>query len=110
MKQRKFPLYRTHHGPITHKIGGKWVATAMMWDPVKALTQSFTRTKLKNHAAFRKMMDIRTNSSNSTVFADAEGNIAFYHGNFVPKRDQLRLYPARGRLEPRHRLAGAAPH
>jgi acyl-homoserine lactone acylase PvdQ len=103
MKQRKFPIYRTHHGPITHKIAAKdaapiipnpsslipehWVATAMMWDPVKALTQSFTRTKLSNHQQFRKMMDIRTNSSNNTVFADAEGNIAYYHGNFVPKRD-----------------------
>ncbi len=87
IKERKFPIYRTHHGPVTHMLGDKWTATAMMWDPVKALTQSFTRSKLKNHAEFRKMMDIRTNSSNSTVFADAEGNIAFYHGNFVPKRD-----------------------
>ncbi len=87
VKERKFPIYRTHHGPVTHMLGESWVATAMMWDPVKALTQSFTRTKLNNHAEFRKMMDIRTNSSNSTVFADAEGNIAFYHGNFVPKRD-----------------------
>ncbi len=86
-KERKFPIYRTHHGPVTHMIGDRWVATAMMWDPVKALTQSFTRTKLSNHAEFRKMMDIRTNSSNNTVFADAEGNIAYYHGNFVPKRD-----------------------
>ena len=34
------------------------------------------------------MMDIRTNSSNNTVYADAEGNIAYFHGNFVPKRDE----------------------
>lgn len=87
MQERKFPVYRTHHGPITHLKDDKWVATAMMWEPVKALTQSFTRTKLKNHAEFRKMMDMRTNSSNNTVFADAEGNIAYYHGNFAPKRD-----------------------
>ena len=32
-------------------------------------------------------MNIRTNSSNNTVYADAEGNIAYYHGNFIPKRD-----------------------
>ncbi len=87
IKQRKFPIYRTHHGPITHLKDDKWVATAMMWEPVKALSQSFIRTKLKNHAEFRKMMDMRTNSSNNTVFADAEGNIAYYHGNFAPKRD-----------------------
>ena len=31
------------------------------------------------------MMDIRTNSSNNTVYADAGGNIAYFHGNFIPK-------------------------
>lgn len=85
--EKIFPIYRTHHGPITHKIGDQWVATAMMWEPVKALEQSYTRTKLKNHQAFWEMMDIRTNSSNNTVFADSEGNIAYYHGNFIPRRD-----------------------
>ena len=88
LKAKKFPLYRTHHGPITHLMGDRWVATALMWDPVKALTQSFTRTKLSGQKEFREMMNIRTNSSNNTVYADAEGNIAYYHGNFVPKRDQ----------------------
>ncbi|MEP5611579.1 MAG: acylase [Cyclobacteriaceae bacterium] len=87
MRKTAFPVYRTHHGPITHKIDDKWVATALMWEPVKALEQSYTRTKKKNHAEFREMMDIRTNSSNNTVFADSEGNIAYYHGNFVPRRD-----------------------
>ena len=86
-KEKTFPMYRTHHGPITHMIDDKWVATAMMWEPVRALTQSYTRTKLSNHDEFRKMMDIRTNSSNNTVYADAEGNIAYYHGNFIPVRD-----------------------
>jgi acyl-homoserine lactone acylase PvdQ len=45
------------------------------------------RTKLAGHDAFREMMNIRTNSSNNTVYADAQGNIAYYHGNFVPKRN-----------------------
>ncbi|MFK8051416.1 MAG: acylase [Woeseiaceae bacterium] len=84
---RTFTMYRTHHGPITHELNGRWVATKINWDPVDALTQSFTRTKLANYAEFREMMDIRTNSSNNTVFADAEGNIAYFHGNFVPRRD-----------------------
>lgn len=34
------------------------------------------------------MMDIRTNSSNNTVYADADGTIAYYHGNFIPKRNE----------------------
>ncbi|MDB4292112.1 acylase [Maribacter sp.] len=87
MTEKTFPAYRTHHGPITHQTKGLWTSSAMMWDPVKALEQSFVRTKKDGYKGFREMMDIRTNSSNNTVYADAEGNIAYFHGNFVPKRD-----------------------
>ena len=87
--QKIFKTYRTHHGPITHKVDGQWTASAMMWEPVKALEQSYIRTKQDGYKGFRKMMDIRTNSSNNTVYADAEGNIAYFHGNFVPVRDTV---------------------
>jgi acyl-homoserine-lactone acylase len=87
LKERTFSAYRTHHGPITHAVDGQWTASAMMWEPVKALEQSYIRTKQDGYKGFREMMDIRTNSSNNTVYADAEGNIAYFHGNFVPKRD-----------------------
>ena len=87
MSERTFPMYRTHHGPVTHNVDGKWVATKLNWDPVHALQQSFIRTKLDGHEQFREMMNIRTNSSNNTVYADSQGNIAYYHGNFVPRRD-----------------------
>ncbi len=87
LKEKVFPKYKTHHGPITHKNNKQWVATAMMWEPIKALEQSYIRTKQNGYAGFRKMMDIKTNSSNNTVYADAEGNIAYFHGNFIPKRD-----------------------
>lgn len=87
LKSKSFTLYRTHHGPITHKGDKGWVATKINWDPVNALIQSYTRTKLNNYAEFKEMMNIRTNSSNNTVFADAEGNIAYFHGNFIPKRN-----------------------
>ncbi len=85
--EKTFPAYHTHHGPITHMVDGQWTASAMMWEPVKALEQSFVRTKKDGYKGFKEMMDIRTNSSNNTVYADAEGNIAYFHGNFVPKRD-----------------------
>lgn len=87
VKQKTFTTYRTHHGPITHQNGDKWVATAMMWKPVDALIQSYTRTKKSNLKEFNEMMQIRTNSSNGTVYADADGNIAYYHGNFFPVRN-----------------------
>ena len=87
MSERRFEMYHTHHGPITHMLDDKWVATKINWDPVNALQQSYIRTKQSGHDGFREMMDIRTNSSNNTVYADSEGNIAYYHGNFVPRRD-----------------------
>ncbi|MEM1258266.1 MAG: acylase [Bacteroidota bacterium] len=89
LKAKVFPMYRTHHGPITHAIDGQWTASAMMWEPVKALEQSYVRTKQEGYGGFHRMMDIRTNSSNNTVYADAEGNIAYFHGNFIPKRDTI---------------------
>ena len=92
LKEKTFPVFRTHHGPITHKIGDRMVATSMMWEPSKALSQSYLRTKQNGYQGFREMMDIRTNSSNNTVYADAEGNIAYFHGNFIPVRDTLYDY------------------
>jgi acyl-homoserine lactone acylase PvdQ len=86
-RSREFTVYRTHHGPVTHSLDGKWVATRINWNPVKALTQSYLRTKQRNHAGFRDIMSLRTNSSNNTVYADADGTIAYYHGNFMPRRD-----------------------
>jgi acyl-homoserine lactone acylase PvdQ len=88
VKDKTFMMYRTHHGPITHTDDDKWVSTAMMWSPIKALEQSFTRTKTANYDEFYKMMDIRTNSSNNTVYADADGTIAYFHGNFIPRRNE----------------------
>lgn len=87
LSEKTFTFYRTHHGPITHVTNGKWTATGMNWNPSKALQQSFLRTKTTSHQEFLKVMDLRTNSSNNTVYADAEGNIALYQGNFIPKRD-----------------------
>ncbi len=87
IETKTFPMYRTHHGPITQKANNKWVATSMMWTPIEALIQSFTRTKQSQYAGFREMMDIRANSSNNTVYADADGNIAYYHGNFMPVKN-----------------------
>ena len=84
---RTFPSYRTHHGPITHLDGGRWVATKINWDPVNALSQSYLRMKNADYEEFREMMDIRTNSSNNTVYADSSGNIAYFHGNFMPRRN-----------------------
>jgi acyl-homoserine lactone acylase PvdQ len=92
--ERTFTLYRTHHGPITHQVDDNWVATGINWDPVTALTQSYIRTKQDGLDGFLEMMDLRSNSSNNTVYADSGGNIAYFHGNFVPRRDPQFDYSA----------------
>jgi acyl-homoserine lactone acylase PvdQ len=58
-----------------------------MQEPVKALMQSYGRTKARTYQAFRDVMDLHANSSNNTVYADADGNIAYFHANFIPRRD-----------------------
>ncbi len=87
MASKTFTVYRTQHGPVVRKADGKWVSIHIMTEPVKALTQSYTRTKARNYADFKKILDLHTNSSNNTIYADADGNIAYFHGNFIPKRD-----------------------
>ena len=85
--QRTFTAYFTRHGPVVRKAGDRWVTVSLMQSPVNALIQSYGRTKAKNLDQFRKYFDLHTNSSNNTVFADALGNIAYYHSNYIPRRD-----------------------
>ena len=87
MVTRSFETYRTHHGPIVREEGGKWVAFAMMHKPIEALQQSYLRTKASDYASFLEVADLKANSSNNTIFADAKGNIAYLHPQFIPIRD-----------------------
>ncbi len=87
IKTKEFIIYRTHHGPVIREQNGKWVTIRMMNEPLAALTQSYLRTKAKDYRSFNKVMKRCTNSSNNTVFADRKGNIAYWHGNFMPRRD-----------------------
>lgn len=84
---RTFTVYRTHHGPVVREADGRWVAVSLMQEPIKALTQSYSRTRATSLAEFRQTMELHTNSSNNTIYADADGNIAYFHANFVPRRN-----------------------
>ncbi len=85
--EKKVTVYRTHHGPVVREADGKWVAYSIMQEPIKALTQSYTRTKAKTYKAYRDTMELKANSSNNTIYADADGTIAYFHGNYIPRRD-----------------------
>jgi acyl-homoserine lactone acylase PvdQ len=87
MAEKKFTVYRSHHGPIVREVNGKWVAIRLMQEHIKALEQSFLRTKAKDYKSYLETMELKANSSNNTIFVDADGDIAYFHGNFIPKRD-----------------------
>ena len=87
LSEKKFAVYRTQHGPVIGEQNGKWVTVRLMQEPVEALIQSFTRTKATDYPSFRRTMELHTNSSNNTIFAGSDGNIAYFHGNFIPRRD-----------------------
>lgn len=85
--ERRFTVLSTHHGPLVREAQGKWIAVRLMQDPLHALMQSYLRTKARDLAGFKAILGLHTNSSNNTVYADADGNVAYFHANFVPRRD-----------------------
>ncbi len=89
MAERRFTAWYTPHGPVVRMTDGKWVTVSLMQSPMQALIQSYTRTKAKNLSAYLEIMALHTNSSNNTLFADAEGNIAYLHSNYIPRRDTI---------------------
>ena len=109
MAQKKFTVYRTHHGPIVREADGKWVSVRLMQEPIKALTQSYTRTKATSYKAFRDTMELHTNSSNNTIFADADGDIAYFHAQLHPEaRSEVRLDEAGRRQRSGDGVEGSA--
>jgi acyl-homoserine-lactone acylase len=85
--RRDFTVFRTHHGPVVRQANDRWIAVRLMQEPLKALMQSYGRTKARNLRAFRETMELHTNSSNNTIYADEDGTIAYFHANFIPRRD-----------------------
>ncbi len=84
---KTFNALFTHHGPIMAKRDGKYVSLRHNNRDTKGFLQSWLRTKAQSFDDFKKTMDMGANPSNNTVYADAEGNIAYWHGNFLPRRD-----------------------
>ena len=84
---RDVTTYHSQHGPIIRAEKDKWIAFKILQSHVAALQQSYLRTKTHDYAGFTKTQEMRTDTSNNTVYADTDGTIAYWHGNFVPKRD-----------------------
>jgi acyl-homoserine-lactone acylase len=87
LKSRIFSTYFTHNGPVMAVRDGKWITLKSKNRNTASLIQSWVRTKAKSFEDYQKAMDLKANASNNTVYADAKGNIAYWHGNFIPIRD-----------------------
>lgn len=87
LKEKSINTYFTNHGPVMAKRDGNWISLTSYNRAAKSLVQSWVRTKAKGLEDYTKAMDMQANTSNNTVFADSKGNIAYWHGNHIPKRD-----------------------
>ncbi len=84
---KKFTALYTHHGPIMTKRNGEYLSLRADNRIMNGLIQCWQRNKANSFANFKKTLDLKGNISNNTVYADAEGNIAYWHGNRIPKRN-----------------------
>lgn len=85
---KEFKTYFTIHGPIMAKKEGKWISLKSNNRSMNSLIQSWVRTKSNDFDAYKKAMDLKANTSNNTIYADTKGNIAYWHGNYIPIRDK----------------------
>jgi acyl-homoserine-lactone acylase len=88
LKTKSFTTYFTNNGPVMAVRDGKWISLKAKNRNATSLVQSWVRTKAKSFEEYQKAMDLKANASNNTVYADAKGNIAYWHGNFIPIRDK----------------------
>lgn len=82
-----FQALYTKHGPVMALRNDKWLTLKADNRLVNGLMQCWLRTKAKNIEEFKTTLDLKGNISNNTVYADAQGNIAYWHGNRIPIRD-----------------------
>ncbi len=76
----------TLHGPVMAYRDNKYISVKSSNRMMNGLIQSWQRTKAKGLADYTRTMELKGNTSNSTVFADNKGNIAYWHGNYIPVR------------------------
>jgi len=89
---REFYVDYTHFGPIVAKRGEHFVTITPLHQPDREIEQYVRSMKANGLDQFTEFMRIRANSTNNTVYADVDGNIAYWNGNFVPRRNPAANY------------------
>jgi acyl-homoserine-lactone acylase len=84
---RNFKIQYTKNGPIIAQKDGQWLSLQSYNRSKKSLIQSWQRTKAKGYSDFWNTMNLKANTSNNTVYADKNGTIAYWHGDYMPRRN-----------------------
>lgn len=87
MLMKKFMVYRTHHGPVVSVTNNKWITLKTIDANVDLVAMHWEKMKSRNFDQFKAAIDKRVMTGSNIVYADRKGNIAYWHGNFVPQKD-----------------------
>ena len=87
LRKKNFRFRKTHRGPVTAKRDSLWVTVQNANNnPAQYLLQVWAMSKAKNLKEFTAAMsNVQLNTN--TMYADRFGNIAYWHGNAIPKRN-----------------------
>jgi acyl-homoserine-lactone acylase len=85
---RAYRFRRTHHGPVVALAGGRALAVRIgRHEDGGSLQQWYAMNHARGLDEFRTALNMRALPTSNTMYADAEGNIYYLHGNAVPRRD-----------------------
>lgn len=86
---KKLVTYRTHHGPVVYATATRWIALKTYEPNIELLGMNWLKMKARNLKEFTAAINARAMVGSNIVYADKAGNIAYWHGNFVPKKNPL---------------------
>jgi penicillin amidase len=87
LKKKIFLFRKTHHGPIVALHDSLWVTVKnASSDLPRFILQCWKMCRAKNLEQFSAAMNMVQLTTN-TSYADKFGNIAYWHGNAIPRRD-----------------------
>jgi acyl-homoserine-lactone acylase len=83
-----FNFSKTHHGPVAAKRDTKLITVRSVLDddPAGYILQSLRMCKARSFKEFQHAMSLHQLATN-TMYADRKGNIAYWHGNRIPVRN-----------------------
>ncbi len=87
--EKEYTFRKTHHGPIVMKENDTTYVAANIAKLHEAFIprQLLKMVRAKNLDEFRQAMSMLDFHIFNTVYADREGNIAYFYNGIVPKRD-----------------------